>query len=397
MIDIDEIKRKLLVKYPFFGTIITNVKFIEVNEEKTASTDGVNIFYNSSFVKNLSMSKRIFLFAHEICHIAFDHIDRRKDKDNEIWNIAADAIINAFLINDGLEPVEKCIQIKDAVLYDVETLYERLKNDPSIKNKKFKGHASHSNWGKNNKKNNIDNNDELSKSVKEISKMGEKDVFNKNKNLKKEILNNMKNNLNKQASILAGNSMGSSFSTIKDIGSASNLINWRMLLREATRANIDWSYKNATIEYGVITPHLEYEPFCETEIVLDTSGTVDDELLKIFLRECKNILNYSKIKVGCFDTKFYGFQEIRNDEDIDNMKFVGRGGTNFDVAVNAFTSRVENKIIFTDGYAEVPKKPVNAIWIVFGSKKINPKGGKVIYIDPYELKRRSKQSLILRR
>ena len=69
------------------------------------------------------------------------------------------------------------------------------------------------------------------------------------------------------------------------------------------------------------------------------------------------------------------------------MKVIGGGGTNFDVAVNAFSKRVENKIIFTDGEAPLPKASVNAIWIVFGNTKINPKGGKVIYITSEQLDR----------
>lgn len=67
------------------------------------------------------------------------------------------------------------------------------------------------------------------------------------------------------------------------------------------------------------------------------------------------------------------------------MKFPGGGGTNFDVAVNAFSRQVENKIIFTDGEANMPSKPINAIWVVFGKKKINPKGGKVIYVSEDQL------------
>jgi len=69
------------------------------------------------------------------------------------------------------------------------------------------------------------------------------------------------------------------------------------------------------------------------------------------------------------------------------MKFSGGGGTNFDAAVNAFSRRVDNKIIFTDGYADMPHKPMDAIWIVFGDKKINPMGGRVIYIDDKQLDR----------
>ncbi len=128
-------------------------------------------------------------------------------------------------------------------------------------------------------------------------------------------------------------------------------------------------------------------PRPETEIILDTSGSIDETLLRNFLRECKNILQTSKVKVGCFDTKFYGFNEIKDVSDIDNLPFYGGGGTNFDVAVNAFTRRVENKIIFTDGDANMPSTPIDAIWIVFGGIKINPVGGKVIYVDDDQLER----------
>ena len=35
----------------------------------------------------------------------------------------------------------------------------------------------------------------------------------------------------------------------------------------------------------------------------------------------------------------------------------------------------------------MPKIPLDAIWIVFGGTKINPKGGKVIQIDDEQLDR----------
>ena len=41
--------------------------------------------------------EQIFVFAHEVCHIAFDHILRSEGKVSSIWNISTDAVINAFL------------------------------------------------------------------------------------------------------------------------------------------------------------------------------------------------------------------------------------------------------------------------------------------------------------
>jgi len=93
------------------------------------------------------------------------------------------------------------------------------------------------------------------------------------------------------------------------------------------------------------------------------------------------------VKVGCFDMRFYGFTEIKNESDIDNFPLVGGGGTNFYAAINAFSRRVENKIIFTDGESQMPTTPIDAIWIVFGPERIKPVGGKVIYIDDEQMQK----------
>ena len=215
----------------------------------------------------------------------------------------------------------------------------------------------------------------------ELESMGEKDAFKKNLEDKKKQLEELKEAISKQAS-QAGTSTNRDIRTVNDIGTAKPLIDWRYVLRETTKYD-----KNATLEDGVVSANLEEQPMPETEIVIDTSGSINEVLLKNFLRECKNILQHTKLKVGCFDTEFYGFHEIRTEEDIEKMRFEGGGGTDFDVAVGAFSRRVENKIIFTDGEASMPDMPLDAIWIVFGNRKIYPNGGKVIYIDEKQFER----------
>ena len=92
--------------------------------------------------------------------------------------------------------------------------------------------------------------------------------------------------------------------------------------------------------------------------------------------------------MGCFNTEFHGFTEVKKQEDIDNMSFPIGGGTDFNVAVEAFSRRVANKIIFTDGQAPMPEKNVKrVIWVVFGNEQINPKGGKVINITGEQLRK----------
>lgn len=521
-IDIDKIKRKLLIKYPYFGSLMSSITFKKNNSIPTAGTDGKTIYYNSKFLSKLSIEQQLFVIAHEVCHIAFNHILRSKGRDQRLWNIATDAVINAFLMKDGLQIVDGAVNIEDAIKYDAEELYEKLLKEKQEKEKQKKekqekqqngqknqegssqsskqqsdqqsgqqdnqeenrdqsgqngqdkdepkqqedkkeenqgesgqqdqedekeeneseseqqeqenqeknqsesgqqekeeqeeeqeetGHASHDMWKKaleeqeekekgsdensENKEEEKDKNEsetdksdnekEASKSKKdndereeEQEKISEKEIFKTNEEIRKKLLDELRESISNEIS--AGKSTNSAHLRLQSIGRSKPLIDWRVVLKETIRMEIDWSYRNAEIEDGVVRPHLEEFPQPETEIVLDTSGSINETLLKNFLRECKNILETSKVKVGCFDVNFYGFKVIRNVKDIDQMEFVGRGGTDFDVAVRAFTKRVENKIIFTDGRASMPDIPMDCIWIVYGGNEIKPEGGKVIYI-----------------
>ena len=448
MFNLEETKRKMLVKYPFFGSVISNITFKETKGVSTAATNGEVIVYNEDFMNTLPEKNQVFVLAHEAMHIAFNHIKRGKNKNHEVWNIATDAVINSFLKKDGFEVREDFVYYEDAINFNAEQYYEKLMKElpDNQKNKNNQNgqsqgnqnsnssgsmsnnHAntSHEYWYKpfdekikkdlekksnENKKQNENKNQgenpldeeqkdsaeinidkeneekkkkqELEEAKDEITKKEEKESFKENNKIKKEAYKKLRDELVKKSQ--AGDTTTSDIIDNLNIGAASKYIDWRLLLKEAVNLDVDWSYENATIEEGVVTPHIEEIMKPETEIVLDTSGSIDEQLLINFLKECKNIISTSKVKVGCFDTMFYGFQEVRNEKEIEKLEFRGGGGTNFDVAVNAFSKRVENKIIFTDGRATMPKMPLDAIWVVFGAEKIKPKGGRVIYIDEEQL------------
>lgn len=504
-VNVENIKRRMLIKYPFFGSAVASLKMRAAKGLGTIGTDGKSIYYDPKFLSEASEEKQTFLFAHEICHIAFNHILRSEGKDKELWNIATDAVINSFLEKDGMEIPEDGVSKKtlnergfdvESILgYNAEQLYnvllkqkeqqqqeqqeqqsgqdgssdnqeqnnenqeqnqsgnsgngenqqeqqeqensqsqdqqnngssgsqdnqeqneeskeqssgsgsgdsgEQSENDDS-KNQDV-GHDTHSFWdeaikeknsGKSSESKNEDQKQEQEKSLEDklkemqdkLSELGEKEAFEKNEQTREEQLKELLDALSKESKG-AGSTTNSEIRKTGSIGTSKPLIDWRLWLREAISMDVDWSYQNAELEDGVVRPNLETYPIPETEIILDTSGSIHETLLKNFLRECKNILQASRVKVGCFDTRFYGFNEIRTLDDIDNMDYVGGGGTDFNVAVNSFTKRVENKIIFTDGDASMPRTAINAIWIVFGGTKINPPGGRVIHIDDEQLGR----------
>ena len=124
--DIAALKRKMLVKYPFFGSVVASVDYKENKDIPTAGTDGETIYYNPKYLESLSVEEQTFIFAHEVCHIAFNHILRSEGKDPELWNIATDGVINQFLKRDGLKMALGGVDMAEAINYDAEQLYDKL-------------------------------------------------------------------------------------------------------------------------------------------------------------------------------------------------------------------------------------------------------------------------------
>ena len=233
-----------------------------------------------------------------------------------------------------------------------------------------------------------DDTEQTEQQTNEFVEKGEKETFKQNKIERRKQLQELSKELAEQSSHEAGTGIQRQGKKLSDIGIATPLIDWRKLLRQAVKYDEEWTRKNARMRNGYFRHKVEEIPIPETEILLDTSGSVSETLLRNFLRECKNILANSKVKVGCFNTEFHGFTELRRVEDIDNMSFPIGGGTDFNAAVEAFSRRVPNKIIFTDGEAPMPEKAVrNVIWVVFGNQQINPRGGKVININGEQLRK----------
>ena len=140
--DIEEVKRRMYVKYGFFGSVLANVNYKENDEIPTAATDGKNIYYNPKFLNGLDSEQQTFVFAHEVCHIAFDHIKKSEGKNPGIWNIATDGVINQLLKRDGLKMVEGAVDIPEAINYDSEQLYEKLIKEQKQNNQGGQGSSS---------------------------------------------------------------------------------------------------------------------------------------------------------------------------------------------------------------------------------------------------------------
>lgn len=374
MFDINSVINRTLIYFPIFKILINNIHFVENNSMQTACTNGNTIYYNSSFFQSLSKDEQVFIIAHELMHITLKHLSRLEERDIEIWNYATDAVINQILKNNGLPLVSGVIDCPDALSFSAEEYYEMVKNRPDCEElmSKYRNDkensviATHEHW-----------NEKLADDLTEkISDINEHNITELNKKIIHDENCEYTNDIKEQEP--TKDSLGS-------VGNTTPIIDWKDFLQRKKKKvfSADYNLYNGFFdEEGIYKYPYELIRKSNIEILIDTSGSVDDELVKAFLQECKNIFDDYVIKVGCFDTEFYGFQEIKRKRDLDDFEIQGRGGTDFSVAVNSFSKKASIKIIFTDGYSVMPEDSKDVIWFVYSSAKINPPGGKVFYVDP---------------
>ena len=93
----------LLLRHPFFGNMATRLRIKEADDwVPTAAVDGRNLYFNTQFFNAMDNKEIEFVIAHEILHCVFDHLTRRDDRDPQIYNIAADYIVNNLLVRDRI-------------------------------------------------------------------------------------------------------------------------------------------------------------------------------------------------------------------------------------------------------------------------------------------------------
>lgn len=336
--DIDAIRLSLCDTYPQWTKQLQTIE-IEDSLGAVADNDGRRIFYNSRILQYYTPELQTYHIARQLLHIQFNHLARTGDRDIKIWKRACDAVVDGMLIADGFTPPHNIERIPEAEGKSAEELYTILldRKDPD-------------------KEDQDGENEELTRKPK--PKRG----------------------------MMAGKDGEAKQREIDEPGLAAIINGLAEMLEPSMQLDFDW-FPGTTIRDGVIHDDFRAYPVSHAEILLDTSASVDAELLRAFVRGVKGLLQQDAVlRVGCFDTRFYGFQDILSEDDIQNLSLNGFGGTDFTVAVEAFTGDAENKIIFTDGFAEMPEMRSDVVWICYGNTTIHPKGGRVLYVKPTEEK-----------
>ena len=348
----------LLIRQPFFGNLATRLKIIDATDWcATAATDGKNFYYNENFVNSLNQKQTEFLFGHEILHCVYDHFTRRDDRDAQIYNIAADYIVNNLLVRDRIGNKPKLIDCFQDFKYDgwsSEAVYDDIfeKYDQEQLDALGELLDEHIDWEG-------QEGEGKGPGVKTKGKNG-KPSYSKDelKKIRDEIKENM---LSAAQAAGAGNTPGEIERMIKELTEPK--MSWREILRQQIQSTIrnDFTFSRPNRKgwhTGAILPGMNFDETIDIAIGIDMSGSIGNSQAKDFLSEVKGIMEEYKdynIKLWCFDTRVYNEQDFSADggEDLEDYQIMGGGGTEFDCNWDYMKENdIQPKkfIMFTDGY-----------------------------------------------
>jgi predicted metal-dependent peptidase len=334
----------LLLKQPFWGTLATRLILKDATDEEwcnTAATDGRYFYYNRDFISKLTKPETVFLVAHEVEHCVYDHMSRRGSRKPQMWNAAADYVINYELHEFGVgelpnpktSGVQACFDAKYKGMF-AEEVYELLLKDPDAKFPEFDIHLEPGD-GK-----------------------GEPMTEEERRVLGDEIRGAV---MQAAKAAGAGNVPAGVKRMLKDLTNPQ--MDWRELLNMKIQSMIknDFTWQRCSRKSqasGIYLPGTKEDTRIEAAIAIDTSGSMSEDMLRDLLSETKGIMEQFtdfKLRVWCFDTKVYNEVMFTPDniDDIDTYEIKGGGGTDF---ICNWKYMKENDIMperfvmFTDGY-----------------------------------------------
>ena len=373
---------RILINHGFYGLLLMHVKLAIDDVCETAYTDGKRIVFGIKFLDELSDSEIDFILMHEVLHIALRHCNRGQDKDNKLFNMACDIVVNSNILKSknmninsiSLRKYGESMHLapnnREGYLYTAEEVYEMLlKNNVDQKQSSFTD--DHSKWKKNDKE--------------------DREWIQKILDAKVNIEN--KNKIEKQP------------------GDIPFCI--QRMYQELVNSNVDWRtalcdfVQEIVCDYSFSPPDRRYQDQSfflpdfndhEKEVknilfMVDTSGSINNEMLTKLMSEVKGAIDQFGGKLqgylGFFDAKVVPPVAFDSSDELLKIKPYGGGGTRFDIIfdyVNQYM--IDNLpkciVILTDGNALFPDvKLTNNIPVLWGiiNSDVTPPWGRFVKVD----------------
>lgn len=386
-------RARMINRYPFFGTLALQmpVKVTDDPGVPTAATDGKTLYFNSKWCSVLTKDEILGVVTHEVLHAAHAHTLpwRKGVRDNKLWNKAADYVVNLIVTENEMKLPENCLldmKYKDMSTEEVYRILEDEKGDSGSDSDQGVPGIGDDLMDPCSGQGQGDDGQDGSSS----GSIGTMSVS------EQKALQNEWNNRIASAAVAAKMNgklpagMDRLFDEIMN-----PRIPWYELLSDISGEVLrdDYCFEvpdRRYLQQGIYLPDL-YSEGAEVAVAVDTSGSIQEKELHIFLSETFGILagqNITRIRLMSCDAKIH-FDKILTVDSPIPASLPGGGGTDFRPVFDRLSKApVQPKalIYFTDMYgsfpdeSEEPEYPV--IWVQYGNHPVSPTFGAHILFNP---------------
>lgn len=342
---------KLLIKSPFWGTLALRLKLKADDTCPTAWTDGRYLAFSPEYLDSLSRDEIIGVVAHEVMHCAMAHQFRRGEREPKRWNYACDMAINPLLRDAGYH-------LPDGALYDdvdpprsAEAIYASLPQKEGTDGYPVSCGEVRDATGEDGKG--------LAPGEAEEQELGWKAAT-------------------VQAAQLARKAGKLTDGLARLVGELCEpKVPWRVVLRDFVErvAKNDYSWSRPNRRYaqrGIYLPSLHSKEMGPIVVAVDTSGSVDGEVLTGFASELDAINSECRpesMTVLCCDSEIAGVQSFEPYDPV-QIDVKGGGGTDYRPAfeyVEEHGLEPSCLVYLTDGecdrFPDAPDYPV--LWVLW--------------------------------
>lgn len=337
-------RAKMLIKHPFFATLLVSTPWKMTKDIPTAATDMTTLYFNPDFMESLTDDEILFVLAHEVMHMALEHGLRKQARNHMLWNIACDYALNLVLKDSGFEIWKEALCDDIYKGMSADQVYDKLQQQIT---------KSGGGGGKTGQKGGKHYSPMLG-DIKEPENAGDPAAEAK-------VRRGIQQKVAAAANVarMAGKFAGELERLIGEI--LDPKVPWSHVLRDymtrVTKDDEQWSRRNRRFR-DVYLPARYSEKMGEIVLIGDTSGSIGNEELTQYMAEAGAIaedVHPERIRILWADTRVAGEQVFEDGEPIVPVP-KGGGGTDMRVPLEkALEYEPECVVLFTDGYTPWPE------------------------------------------
>lgn len=362
-------KSLLTVKYPYFGMLASRLNFEPSEGVSGYASNGKRFIYNGEFLERRSVQEVMFILTNAVMHHVLSHQQRKLNRKGKLWQLATDYAINNLLSKSGLIiPVGANYNKEYEGMY-AEEIYDALKNDLNL----GEGDAFGESGDKPPQEPMMEQEGDDSQSFGNVE--GIADELDTGDELQWQYAASIAQEVaqRKGAMPLGLERLG------KKVKPSD--VDWRFELYNAVNRHMRNNYafmppNKKHIHRGIALPSLTSDTLSLC-VAIDTSGSIDDQLLGAFMEEFKSIMqNFPSVKIELIiaDAKVHAHHTFQGGERMD-FALKGGGGTDYRPTFDYVESNLPMTtmlLYFTDGEGSFPRIPPNyeVLWALSRKAKV---------------------------